>query len=216
MAFCNSCGATLTEGAGFCSKCGAPVAGAAAPPRMSTPSSGPAPATAAPTGGSGLKNLLIVVGAIALIGIFCIVALTFVGLHIARRTRVTQDGEHVRVETPFFGRVEASKDPEEAAKNLGVDIYPGADLQNDGASTAAVAGIRTTTANFESSDAADKVCGFYQSKFPNARVSTSDRNRCTIVSDERGNMVTVNVESNGDGSRFQITSVLKNAGSSSQ
>ena len=215
MAFCNSCGATLTEGGGFCSKCGAPVAGAAAPSRMSTASTGPALATPAPTGSSGLKTLLIVVGAIALIGIFCMVALTFVGLHIARRTRVTQDGEHVRVETPF-GRVEASKDPEQAAKNLGVDIYPGADLQNDGASTAAVAGIRTTTANFESSDAADKVCGFYQSKFPNARVSTSDRNRCTIVSDERGNMVTVNVESNGDGSRFQITSVLKNAGSSSQ
>ena len=212
MAFCNSCGTTLGEGAGFCSKCGAPIAGAAAPPRMSTVA---APAAAAPTGNSGLKTLLIVVGAIALIGIFCIVALTFVGLHIARRTRVTEDGEHVRVETPF-GRVEASKDPEQAAKNLGVDIYPGADLQNDGASTASVAGIRTTTANFESSDAADKVCGFYQSKFPNSRVSTSDRNRCTLVSEERGNMVTVNVESNGDGSRFQITSVLKNAGSSSQ
>jgi hypothetical protein len=212
MAFCNSCGTTLGEGAGFCSKCGTPIAGAAPPPRMSTAS---VPATSAPTGNSGLKTLLIVVGAIALLGIFCIAALTFVGLHIARRTRVTQDGEHVRVETPF-GRVEASKDPEQAAKNLGVDIYPGADLQNDGASTASVAGIRTTTANFESSDAADKVCGFYQSKFPNSRVSTSDRNRCTIVSEERGNMVTVNVESNGDGSRFQITSVLKNAGSSSQ
>jgi zinc-ribbon domain len=212
MAFCNSCGATLTEGAGFCSQCGTPVA---APPRRSTASAGSAPATPAPTGSSGLKTLLIVVGAIALIGIFSIVALTFVGLHIARRTRVTRDGEHVRVETPF-GRVEASKDPEQAAKNLGVDIYPGADLQNDGASTASVAGIRTTTANFESGDAADKVCGFYQSKFPNSRVSTSDRNRCTIVSDERGNMITVNVESNGDGSRFQITSVLRNAGSSSQ
>jgi zinc-ribbon domain len=212
MAFCNSCGATLSEGAGFCSKCGTPIAGVAAPPRMSTV---PAPATSAPTGNSGLKTLLIVVGAIALIGIFCIVALTFVGLHIARRTRVTQDGEHVRVETPF-GRVDASKDPEQAVKNLGVDIYPGADLQNDGASTASVAGIRTTTANFESSDATDKVCGFYQSKFPNSRVSTSDRNRCTIVSEEHGNMVTVSVESQGDGSRFQITSVLKNAGSSSQ
>jgi zinc-ribbon domain len=215
MAFCNSCGATLTEGAGFCSKCGTPIAGAPVAPRMSTASTGAAPAIPAPTGNSGLKTLLLVVGAIALIGIFSIVALTFVGLHIARRTRVTQDGEHVRVETPF-GRVEASKDPEQAAKNLGVDIYPGAGLENDGASTATVAGIRTTTANFESSDAPDKVCAFYRSKFPDSRVSTSDRNRCTIVSEERGNMVTVNVESNGDGSRFQITSVLKNAGSSSQ
>jgi hypothetical protein len=215
MAFCNSCGATLTEGAGFCSKCGTPTGAAAAgPARVSAASSAAGLATPAPTGNSGLKTLLLVVGAIALIGIFCVAALTFVGLRIARRTRVTQDGEHVRVETPF-GRVEASKDPEQAAKNLGVDIYPGADLEHDGASTASVAGIRTTTANFESSDPPDKVCGFYQSKFPRSRVSTSDGNRCTIVSDERGNMVTINVESNGDGSRLQITSVLRNAGSSS-
>ena len=215
MAFCNSCGATLSQSAGFCSQCGTPVAGAPAPPRVSTASAGPPPATPSRTGNSGLKTLLLVLGAIALIGIFSIVALTFVGLHIARRARVTEDGEHVRVETPF-GRIEASKDPEQAVKNLGVDIYPGADLKNDGASTATVAGIRTTTANFESSDAPDKVCGFYQSKFPDSRVSTSGRDRCTIVSDEHGKMVTVNVESNGDGSRFQITSVLKNTGSSSQ
>ena len=214
MAFCNSCGASLSEGAAFCSKCGTPIAAAAAPARTSTASTAAAPATPASTGNSGLKTLLLVAGAIALIGIFCVGALTFVALHLARRTRVTQDGEHVRVETPF-GRVEASKDPEQAAKNLGVDIYPGADLEHDGASTASVAGIRTTTANFETSDAPDKVCSFYQSKFPHSRVSTSDRDRCTIVTDERGNMVTVNVESNGDGSRFQITSVLKNAGSSS-
>ena len=214
MAFCNSCGATLGEGAGFCSKCGTPITAAAAPARMSAASTAGAPATPVPTGNSGLKTLLLVAGALALIGIFSVVALTFVGLHIARRTRVTQDGEHVRVETPF-GRVEASKDPGQAAKNLGVDIYPGADLEHDGASTASVAGIRTTTASFVSSDAADKVCAFYQSKFPRSRVSTSDRDRCTLVSDERGNMVTVNVESNGDGSRFQITSVVRNAGSSS-
>jgi hypothetical protein len=216
MAFCNSCGAPLAEGAGFCSKCGTAIAGAAPAPRMSPASSAAPPATPAPTGNSGLKTLLLVGGAIVLIGIFGVIALTFVGLHMARRTRVTQDGEHVRVETPF-GRVEASKDPEQAAKNLGVDIYPGAEVQSDGASTATVAGIRTTTANFESSDAADKVCGFYQSKFPNSRVSASaDRNRCTIVSEEHGNMVSVKVESRGDGSRFQIASVLKNAGASSQ
>jgi hypothetical protein len=145
-------------------------------------------------------------------GIIGIALLTAIGLHIAKRTRVTQQGDHVKVDTPF-GNFEASKDPDQAAKNLGVDIYPGAELQPDGASTAFVAGIRTTNANFESSDSSEKVCHFYQNKFPNARVSTSDRNRCTIVSDDRGNMITINVESNGDGSRFQISSVLKRASS---
>lgn len=220
MAFCNSCGATLNEGAGFCSKCGASVTGAAAPrpatggssaPKMTPPP--PAPPVGAAGSSSAVNRVLLVVGIVIVGGIICMALLTAVGLHIARRTRVTQQGDHVKVDTPF-GNFEASKDPDQAAKNLGVDIYPGAELQQDGASTAFVAGIRTTNASFNSSDSPDKVCRFYQSKFPNARVSTSDRNRCTIVSDDRGNMITINVESNDEGSRIQISSVLKRASAS--
>jgi hypothetical protein len=213
MAFCNSCGANLTQGATACSRCGAPVTGAA-PPRMSPVSIGPASTTPTPGSSSGLKTALIIVAVIAVLGIFCIATLTLVGLHIAKRTRVTQEGDHVKVETPF-GRVETSKDPDQAAKDLGIDLYPGAELQRDGASTATFAGIRTSTAMFESEDAPHKICSFYQSRFPNARVSTSDQNRCTIVSDTSGNVVTINVESRGDGSRLQITTVNKKAGSSS-
>ena len=220
MAFCNTCGATLNEGASFCSKCGASVTGAAAPrpatgstpgpPRMSPPTPG---APAAPAQSSNaIRNVLIIVGVVIVCGIIGIALLTAIGLHVAKRTRVMQKGDHVKVETPF-GNVEASKDPEQAAKELGVDIYPGAELQPDGASTASVAGIRTTTASFESNDSSDQVCRFYQNKFPNSRVSSSDRNRCTIVSDDRSNVVTINVESRGSGSRFQITTVMKGASS---
>jgi hypothetical protein len=214
MAFCNSCGTTLNEGATFCSKCGAPVGGAAPRPATAAPGmSAPAAPPATPVqSSSAVRNVLIVVGVVIVAGVIGIGVLTAIGIHIAKNTRVTQEGDHVKVETPF-GRVEASKDPEVAAKNLGVDIYPGADLQNDGASSANIAGIRTTTANFESDDSADKVCRFYQSKFPNARVSTSDRDRCTIVSDDHRNMVTINVESRGDGSTFHISTVIRNASS---
>lgn len=216
MAFCNSCGANLSDDARFCSKCGTTVAGAAPPPvgvaapRTSPTASGVPIPPAQPS--HGVRNVLVIVGVIIVVGIICIAALTAVGVHIAKRTHVTQEGDHVKVDTPF-GNFEASKDPEQAEKNLGVDVYPGADLQEDGASTATVAGIRTTNASFHSSDETEKVCRFYQSKFPNARVSTSDRNRCTIVSDEQGNMITINVESSGDGSRFQISSVLKHPSS---
>src|SRR5256885_471014 len=109
MAFCNSCGAQLTEGTKFCSKCGAPIAGASA--------------------------------------------------------------------------------------------------QKQGASTATFGKVRTVSAAFESDDAVEKVCAFYKSKFPNATVSTSDQNRCTIVSNDPPNMITINVEPSGDGSKFQIASV---------
>jgi hypothetical protein len=40
-------------------------------------------------------------------------------------------------------------------------------------------------------------------------VTTSDRNRCTIVSNNQRNMITINVESSGEGARLQITNVSK-------
>ena len=205
MAFCNSCGAQLTEGTRFCSKCGAPITGTPAAPTG-------APSTPATTAGSSnaLKAILIIVGAIVLIGIVGIASLTFIGMRLARHSRVTQEGEHVKVETPF-GTAETSKDPEDAAKELGVDVYPGADPQKEGASTATFGRVRTVSAAFQSDDSVDKVCAFYRSKFPNATVSTSDQNRCTIVSNDPPNMITINVEPSGDGSKFQIASVSSKA-----
>jgi len=207
MAFCNSCGAQLTEGTRFCSKCGAPIAGTAGAASSAATPSTPA-ATTAPS--SALKTILIIVGAIVLIGVVGIASLTFIGLRMARHSRVTQEGEHVKVETPF-GTAETSKDPEEAAKDLGVDVYPGADPQKEGASTATFGRVRTVSAAFQSDDSVDKVCAFYRSKFPNATVSTSDQNRCTIVSNDPPNMITINVEPSGDGSKFQIASVSSKA-----
>jgi hypothetical protein len=207
MAFCNSCGAQLSEGTRFCSKCGAPITGTTgAAANAATPST-PA-VTTAPS--SALKTILIIVGAIVLIGIVGIASLTFIGMRLARHSRVTQEGEHVKVETPF-GTAETSKDPEDAAKELGVDVYPGADPQKEGASTATFGRVRTVSAAFQSDDSVDKVCAFYRSKFPNATVSTSDQNRCTIVSNDPPNMITINVEPSGDGSKFQIASVSSKA-----
>ena len=211
MAFCNSCGASLTEGTKFCSKCGKPVAGAAVPgaPTAATGIPAPPPATG---GSSAVKIVLIVIGAVVLIGVVGLVSLAVSGIHIAKSTHVTQDGDHVKVESPF-GSVETSKDPEQATQNLGVDIYPGAEVQSNGASSATFGGMRTATAAFESSDSVDKVCTFYKSKFPNASVKTSDQNHCTIVSSAPPNMITINVESTGDASKFQITSVMKKSSS---
>jgi len=204
MAFCNSCGATLNPGTKFCNKCGAVVpAGAATSGATST---APAPA---PTGGSSaLKVILIVVAVIVLVGILGIATIGIVGYRIARSSRVSQNGDHVKVETPF-GSVETSKDPDLAAKDLGVDLYPGAEVQRNGASSASFGGIRTVTAVFESSDAPDKVCSFYKSRFPGAMVTTSEQNHCTIVSNDKKNMVTINIEGSGDNTRLQITNVSK-------
>jgi hypothetical protein len=204
MAFCNSCGATLNPGTKFCNKCGAAVAAGAA--TAGIPSTAPAPA---PTGGSSaLKVILIVVAVIVLVGILGIATIGIVGYRIAKSSHVSQNGDHMKVDTPF-GSVETSKDPDQAAKDLGVDLYPGAEVQRNGASSASFGGIRTVTAVFESSDAPDKVCNFYKSRFPGAMVTTSEPNHCTIVSNDKKNMITINIEASGDNTRLQITNVSK-------
>jgi len=202
MAFCNSCGANLEAGAKFCNKCGATVA---ATPGMAAPA---APVTPTTGGSSALKIILIVVAVIVGIGILGMVTVGIVGYRIAKSAHVSQQGDHVKVDTPF-GSVETSKDPEQAAKDLGIDIYPGAEVQKNGASSATFGNIRTVTAMFESSDAPDKICTFYKSKFPAATVSSSQQNHCTIVSNDRKNMVTINIEGEGDTSKIQITNVTR-------
>jgi len=207
MAFCNSCGATLSPGTTFCNKCGAVVSGGVPTPPVTPPA-------AAPTGGSSaLKIILIVVAVIVVIVIIGMASVGFVAYRVAKRAHVRQEGNNVKVETPF-GNVETSQDPQQAAKDLGIDLYPGASVQKNGASSATFGSIHTVTANFESSDPVDKVCAFYKSRFPNAMATTSDQNRCTIVSNDQKNMVTINIEPNGDASKFQITNVSKKAPSS--
>jgi len=204
MAFCNSCGANLAPGAQFCNKCGAanaatPSAGSATPTQPAVP-----PATG---GSSALKVILIVVAVIVGIGILGMVTCGVVLHRIAKSSHVTQEGERVKVETPF-GTINAN-DPDQAVKELDVEVYPGAQVQKEGTASATVFGVHTVTANFESSDSVDKVCDFYKSKFPAATVRSSDQNRCSIVSNDPQNTLTINIQASGEITKFQIVHVTK-------
>jgi hypothetical protein len=224
MAFCNSCGANIAPGTRFCNKCGAavlasspapaappPAAVRSAPPVASStpPTSAPAPAPA--SGGGSLKAILIVVGVIVLVGILGLVSLGFIAWRVARHTHVRQEGDNVKVETPF-GTVESTNDPQAAARDLGVDIYPGAQVMKEGATSATFGGVHTAALNFESSDSVDKVCGFYKPKFPNAMVMSTETHQCTIVSNDKKNMVTINIKGEGDKTRIVITNVTRASG----
>jgi hypothetical protein len=208
MAFCNSCGAALTDGTKFCNKCGAAAAAQTAP-GMTAPPPGP-PAT---SGSSALKIILIIIAVVVGLGILSVGAFSFFVYHIAKSSHITQEGDHVKAETPF-GSFESSKDPQQTAKDLGVDVYPGAQVLKNGSASMSFGNMHTVAANFESSDSVDKVCSFYKSKFPNSTVNTSDQNHCTIVSSDQRNMLTINVQASGDTTKFQITSVSKKLASS--
>ena len=203
MAFCNACGAQLADGTKFCSKCGAMVTGNSVAAQPIAP--GPPPSAGS---SSALKVILIIIGSIVLLGILGMVTCGIVIHRIAKSARVSQKGDNVKVETPF-GSVETNNDPQKVADELGIDIYPGAQVQKNGTASVSFGSLRTVTAIFESSDSVDKVCDFYRSKFPGANVANSDQNQCSIVSGGPGNSTTVSVQSSGDGSRFTIVRMAK-------
>jgi len=217
MAFCNSCGTSLAPGIRFCNKCGAPILASSPSPSVPAPGTLAAPvlATSVPPaaaqGGGALKVILIAVGVIVLLGILGIASVGFFAWHVAHNAHIRHEGNNVSVETPF---VQATKDPSEAARNLGVDLYPGAEVLRDGSASATFGGVHTASVNSESSDSVDKVAAFYKAKFPNAMVTTSDSGRCTIISNDHKSMITVNIEAHGDKTKIMITNVSRKSDSS--
>jgi zinc-ribbon domain len=224
MAFCNSCGASIAPGTSFCNKCGAAIVGSAPAVALSgVGSAPPSPSTAPgvpPASGSGaLKTILIVVGVVVFVGILGFASLSFLAWRsFAHRTRVHQDGGNVKVETPF-GTVQTTKDPQEAARNLGVDLYPGAQVSQEGAASATFGGIHTVALNLDTSDSVDQVCSFYKPKFPNAMVTSTNANQCTIVSNDQKNdqknMITINAKTENGKTRIAITNVSRSGGAGS-
>ena len=199
MAFCNSCGTTLAPGARFCPKCGGAVPVAAVTPVVASP----APA-ATPQGSSALKIILIVVAVIVVLGILGIGTLTFIVRRIAHRSHIENRDGNVRVETPF-GTVQSTNNPDEAARNLGIDLYPGARVLKGNSAT--IGGMHTVEAEFESDDPAEKVSAFYSSRFPNANVTTKDQDRYTIVSTDKKNLITINIEPEDGKTRIRVANV---------
>ena len=204
MAFCNSCGASIEPGNKFCNKCGAAIAGGV--------STAPAPAAGAPGGSSALKIILIIVAVIVCLGLVGAAGIGLFVYHVAKRAHVTQQGNQVKVETPI-GTLSASHDSEEAVKELGAEMYPGAQVQKQGTASATFGSVHTVAANLETSDPLDKVCDFYKTKFPGATVVSSDQNQCSIVSGGSGNSVTISVEASGGITRIHIANVSKGSSS---
>ena len=202
MAFCNACGTNIESGAKFCPKCGASQPSAT--PGVASASQAPA---APPVQTSNtLKPLLIVVAAVVLVGVLAIAGLTVVGLHLARRTHVENRDGNVRVESPF-GTVESTTDTSSIARDLGVDLYPGAHLLKGNAANVSIAGMHTVAAEFETDDPVEKVADFYKSKFPNANVTSSGQDHCSIVSTEKKNLVTINIEAQDGKTLIHVANV---------
>jgi hypothetical protein len=209
MAFCNSCGANIVPGIRFCNKCGAAVLTSTLPSAAPPPAVGAAPPPVAPapsSGGGALKAILIIVGVLVLIVILGITSVAFFAWRVAHRAHIRHDGDNVSVETPF-GNIQTTKDPQDAARNLGVDPYPGAQVMKQGSVSMSFGSVHTTALTFETSDSVDQVCSFYKPKFPNAMVVSSDNNQCNIVFNDQKNMITINAKVEGGKTKIVISNV---------
>ena len=207
MAFCNACGGTVEAGAKFCPKCGGavPAGAVTAAPVTTTPAQS----------SSSLKIVLIVVGVLVALFIIGTAATAFIGWRIARSSHVRESNGNVKVETPF-GTVESSADSDEAARNLGVDVYPGASAKKNSAANMTIGGMHTVAAEFETDDSPAKVAEFYKSKFPNANFVNAEGDHYSIVSSDKKNIITINIEPQDGKTHIHIASVTgKGVGSDS-
>jgi hypothetical protein len=169
-------------------------------------------APAGKTGGNAVKIILIVVAVLVGLGILGTAAMTYVGYRIAKGSHVSQDGKNVTVETPFgkvkteqdaegknvrvetpYGTVETNQDPNEVARRLGVDMYPGAKMKEGGTVTGAMGGGGTSvTATLETDDSVEKVADFYKSRFPNAHMSQTGHDQFSLVAGDQSRMTMIN------------------------
>ena len=218
MAFCNSCGSVIDAGVRFCPKCGKPTSAAGAAGQGVVPPPSPmasAPMASAPLaqgqpvaagGSNAVKIILIVVAVIVGIGIIGAVTVGFVIHRAISRTHIESRDGNVRVHSPF-GNVETSTDPEEAAKNLGVDVYPGSSVVKGSAANMTFGKAHTAAAQFETIDSPDVVAQFYRSKYPSATFSSSEADHFTLIAGGKENVTTITVEPEEGKTRISISRI---------
>ena len=205
MAFCNACGTNIGPADKFCPKCGAPAQASAGTVAVGSPAGAGVAPSAKPS--SGAKVILIVVLVIVGFVVLAIAGMGIVGWQIAKHSRVQKNGEQVKVETPF-GTVESSTDAEAAVKNLGIEVYPGADTRKGSASTASFGGMHTVSAQFETDDSPDKVAEFYKSRLTNPQVS-SQGEHYSIASTDNKTVTTINIYPEGGKTVIAVANVTK-------
>ncbi|MBZ5567986.1 MAG: hypothetical protein LAN64_09065 [Acidobacteriia bacterium] len=199
MAFCTACGATLDNSARVCAKCGAGVAASAV---------ASAPAQAAPmvrqnTGRNALSIVLIVLAVIVALGAVATVGTVFALKKMARRVRVEAGSNSAVVTTPF-GTITADE-PTAVAKQLGVEVYPGA-RGIKGSAAVGFGGMQVAAAKFESDATPEKIIEFYRRKYPQAALRVVGADNSMVFSSDQG-MVTIKVRARGDGSLIEIARV---------
>jgi hypothetical protein len=157
-----------------------------------------------------MKAIAVVLGIFVLIGCVSLVALFYVAHRVKNRIRngihVTDNGGNTVVETPF-GRATSTKgDAKAVARQIGVDLYPGATASESGSGQFG----KMTTANIKliTSDSVAQVAKFYQSRYPNAMVTEVTSTKFNLAASVNDGTLTITAENSGDSeTRIDIAKV---------
>ena len=109
--------------------------------------------------------------------------------------------------------VESTEDPSQAARSVGVELYPGATVAKGGSANVTIGNIHTATVQLETSDSPATVNEFYKAKFPNASVMSAQGDHYSIMSGDKNNMITISIEPEDGITRITIAKVTKPGGS---
>jgi len=200
MAFCTACGAPMDASATACPKCGARATTVSASPNAAS-LSGQRP----PARGGALKLVLIVMAIAVGFGVIGIAAATYIAVKFAHHSRIEEKGGRTSIQTPL-GSMQTSKDPAEIASRLGVPIYPGAKVADEGAMVN-MPGAHVASGVFTTDDDPQKVFDFYRERLPQANVKRQNAGGGEIVLTSGHRVLTIKVRPEGSGSRIEIANV---------
>lgn len=155
------------------------------------------------TGRNALSIVLIVLAVIVALGAVATVGTVFALKKMARRVRVEAGSNSAVVTTPF-GTITADE-PTAVAKQLGVEVYPGA-RGIKGSAAVGFGGMQVAAAKFESDATPEKIIEFYRRKYPQAALRVVGADNSMVFSSDQG-MVTIKVRARGDGSLIEIARV---------
>jgi hypothetical protein len=211
--FCTKCGAPLASSTGFCSACGTPIgtdvvpsAAAAAPPPAGYPAAGAAPPVAYPaayppptkSSGGALKVILIIVAVVVVLGALGVAAIGFTAWRVAKSVKVNAGDSGVSVSVPGGGTFSAGDNAGNDA-DLGVPIYPGAEREKGGVQMRS-ASASMVMAHFSTSDSISQVSDFYKGKIgDSAQVVSSNEGTVITSGADSPDKITITVApGNGD------------------
>lgn len=193
MPFCNKCGAEIGAGATFCAQCGSRnvnEAGAAARPQMSA-----APVQPAAQQGLGLgAKIAIGVGVVI---VLCIIAIIGLGAYFASHVR-TERTANGNVVTLPWGKVSDGQPSDQAARELGVAIYPGATAERS--QRVDFGSFHADVLRFLTPDPAAVVLDFYRTQYAKARITNQGGNTLEVV--DSG--LELNIETRSRGGQTEI------------